>query len=344
VSNTQPRGATAEMVVEANPFDTLLQMAAGYCLPRCLHMVANLGVADALDETPRTASDLAASVSAHPDALRRVLRLLAAHGVFEMQGADTFRHSPASRLLRTDHPQSMRAWAQMMGLPILWSSFGAMEHSVKTGLPAAAEVFPGGFWEYLAQHPEEGRVFNAAMVAKSHGEVAGILASYDFSGFDLIGDIGGGSGHLLRAVLDTAPTAKGVLFDLPQVIEEAADLASERLTLQAGDFFRDDLPSCDAYLLMEIIHDWADEEAAAILKAIRRTAPAHAKLLVIETIVPNDPGPDGSKVKDMIMLTLFGSLQRTQQEYETLLARSGFVLQDEIDTGAGISILEARAA
>jgi hypothetical protein len=283
-------------------------------------------------------------VSAHPDALRRVLRLLAAHGVFEMQGADTFRHSPTSRLLRTDHPQFMRAWAQMMGLPILWSSFGAMEHSVRTGLPAAAEVFPGGFWEYLAQHPEEGRVFNAAMVAKSRGEVAGILASYDFSGFDLIGDIGGGSGHLLRAVLDTAPTAKGVLFDLPQVIEEAADLASERLTLQAGDFFRDDLPSCDAYLLMEIIHDWADEEAAAILKAIRRAAPAHAKLLVIETIVPNDPGPDGSKVKDMIMLTLFGSLQRTQQEYETLLARSGFVLQAQIDTGAGISILEARAA
>jgi hypothetical protein len=344
VSNTQPRGATAEMVVEANSFDTLLQMAAGYCLPRCLHMVANLGVADALDETPRTASDLAASVSAHPDALRRVLRLLAAHGVFEMQGADTFRHSPASRLLRTDHPQSMRAWAQMMGLPILWSSFGAMEHSVRTGLPAAAEVFPGGFWEYLAQHPEEGRVFNAAMVAKARGEVAGILASYDFSGFDLIGDIGGGSGHLLRAVLDTAPTAKGVLFDLPQVIEEAADLASERLTLQAGDFFRDDLPSCDGYLLMEIIHDWADEEAAAILKAIRRAAPAHAKLLVIETIVPDDPGPDGSKVKDMIMLTLFGSLQRTLQEYETLLARSGFVLQAQIDTGAGISILEAQAA
>ncbi len=332
------------MVAEANPFDTLQQMAAGYCLPRCLHMVANLGVADALEETPQTASDLAASVGANPDALGRVLRLLAAHGVFEMQGGETFRHTPASRLLRSDHPQSMLAFARMLGLPIIWSSFGAMEHSVRTGLPAAAEVFPGGFWEYLAQHPEEGRVFNAAMVAKAQGAVAGILASYDFSGFELIGDIGGGSGHLLRAVLDTAPSAKGVLFDLPHVIEEAAGVASERLTLQAGDFFRDDLPSCDAYLLMEIIHDWADEEAAAILQAIRRAAPAHAKLLVIETIVPNDPGPDWSKVLDMVMLTLFGSLQRTQQEYEALLAQSGFMLQREIDTHVGFSILEARAA
>ena len=334
------------MVAEANPFDTLQQMAAGYCLPRCLHMVANLGVADALEETPQTASDLAASVGAHPEALGRVLRLLAAHGVFEMQGGgETFCHSPASRLLRTDHPQSMRAFARMLGLPIIWSSFGAMEHSVRTGLPAAAEVFPGGFWEYLAQHPEEGRVFNAAMVAKAQGTVAGILASYDFSGFGLIGDIGGGSGHLLRAVLDdAAPSAKGVLFDLPQVIEEATGVASERLTLQAGDFFRDDLPACDAYLLMEIIHDWADEEAAAILKAIRRAAPAHAKLLMIETIVPDDPGPDWSKVLDMVMLTLFGSLQRTQQEYEALLAQSGFVLQREIDTHVGVSILEARVA
>jgi hypothetical protein len=159
------------MVAQANPFDTLQQMAAGYCLPRCLHMVANPRVADALDETPRTASDLAASVGAHPDALGRVLRLLAAHGVFEMQRGEKFCHSPASRLLRSDHPQSMRAWARVTGLPIVWSSFGAMEHSVRTGLPAAAKVFRGGFWEYLAQHPEEGRVFNAAMAAKAQGAV-----------------------------------------------------------------------------------------------------------------------------------------------------------------------------
>jgi len=183
------------------------------------------------------------------------------------------------------------------------------------------------------------------MAAKAHGAVAGILASYDFSGLGLIGDIGGGSGHLLRAVLDdAAPNAKGILFELPHVIEETAGLASERLTLQAGDFFRDALPACDAYLLMEIIHDWGDEESVAILRAIRRAAPAHAKLLVIETIVPDDPGPDWSKMLDIHMLTLLGGRQRTHEEYEALLARSGFVLQREIDTRAGISILEAEAA
>ncbi len=103
--------------MEPNPFATLTQIAGGYCLPRSLHVVADLGIADALDEQPRTDAELAAAVGAHPEALRRVLRLLAGHGVFEVQGA-TVRHSPASRLLRTDHPQSMRAFARMFGLPV----------------------------------------------------------------------------------------------------------------------------------------------------------------------------------------------------------------------------------
>jgi hypothetical protein len=218
-----------------------------------------------------------------------------------------------------------------------------MEHSVRTGRPAADKLYPEGFWTYLAQRPEEGRVFNAAMGAKAHGAVAGILTSYDFSGFGLIGDIGGGNGHLLRAILDASPNARGVLFELPQVIEEAVGIASKRLKLQGGDFFRDALPNCDAYLLMEIIHDWGDEEAVAILQAVRRAASPHTKVLVMETIVPDDPGPDWSKMLDIHMLTLLGGRQRTQKEYETLFTQSGFRFQRQLDTGAGISILEAEA-
>ncbi|MBA2632359.1 MAG: hypothetical protein H0U86_05085 [Chloroflexi bacterium] len=330
-------------VMEPDPVSTVLQIAGGHCLPRCLHVVADLGVADALDETPRTAAHLAASVGAEPDALGRVLRLLAAHGVFECQG-DSFRHSPASRLLRADHPQSLRVLAQMFGLPINWASWEALKHTVQTGFPAADKVAPGGFWAYFAEHPRDNEIFNAAMTAKAYGQVAGVVAAYDFSGFRLIGDIGGGRGHLLRAVLDTTPDATGVLFDLPHVVREAAGVASERLKLQAGDFFKDALPTCDAYLVMEVIHDWADEEAVAILKGIRRPAPPHAKLLLIEQIVPDDPGPHWTKTLDIHMLALLGGRQRTREEYEALLARAGFSFRRQIDTDAGISILEAALA
>ena len=328
---------------EQNPFATVQQIAGGYALSRCLHIIADLGVADALGETPRTAADLATAVGAHPDALARAMRLLAAHGVFAADG-DAVRHSPASRLLRDDHPRSMRAFARMFGQPINWAVFGALGHAVRTGTPAVSAVQPDGFWAYLARHPEEGRVFNAAMVGKAHGQVAGVLAAYDFSGGGVVGDIGGGRGHLLRAVLDAAPAARGILFDLPHVVEEAAALASDRLALRPGDFFRDALPRCDTYLLMEIIHDWADEEALAILRAVRASAPAGATVLLIETIVPEEPGPDWAKLLDIHMLALLGGRQRTRREYAALLGQAGFRLAREIDTGAGIAILEARVA
>ena len=325
---------------EAAAVPTLLNIAGGYTLARCLHVVADLGVADALDRAPSTAAELAATVGAHADALERVLRLLAAHGVFEARDGG-FAHTPASQLLRADHPRSMRAVVQLFGLPPLWESQGALMHTVRTGLLAGEQVAPGGFWGYLSRHPDARTVFNAAMSAKAQGHVAGVLAAYDFSGFGTIGDIGGGRGHLLRAILETAPAARGVLFDLPPVIEEARGLASKRLTLQAGDFFTDTLPVCDAYLLMEVLHDWADAEAVAILEAIRRAAPAHAALLVIEQMVPDDPGPHWAKTLDLHMLALLGGQQRSRQQYSALLERAGFALQREIDTRADIAILEA---
>ncbi len=324
----------------SNPFETIQQIAGGYCLNRCLHVVADLGVADALEEIPQTASELAGIAGANADALGRVLRLLSAYGIFESNG-NKFSHSPASRLLRKDHPQSMRGFVRMFGLSINWKAYEAFQETIKTGEPAVEKIYPGGFWNYFSEHKEESNIFNEAMADKAKGQLHGIMASYNFSDFKTIADIGGGRGHLLQAVLDSAPNAKGVLFDLPHVIEDAADMAFDRLTLQAGDFFKDSLPVCDAYLVMEIIHDWAEEEATAILKAVRKAAPPHAKLFLIETIIPEDAKPDWSKMLDVHMLTLLGGRQRTRKEYENLLAVAGFLLNREIDTGAGISIIEA---
>ena len=165
----------------------------------------------------------------------------------------------------------------MFGLPAFWAVVGELEHSIRTGAPSADEVLEGGFWGYLSAHPEASRIFDEAMTAKAHGQVSAVVASYDFSGLGVIGDIGGGRGHLLQAVLSSAPKASGVLFDQPRVIDEASGVKSDRLTLQAGDFFKDRLPTCDAYLIMEVIHDWDDAASTRILKAVRRAAPRHAK-------------------------------------------------------------------
>jgi hypothetical protein len=102
------------------------------------------------------------------------------------------------------------------------------------------------------------------------------------------------------------------------------------------------LPKGDAYILMEVIHDWSDAEAVQIFSAVRRSAGASSKLLLIETEVPETHEPDWSKTLDIIMLTLFAARQRTQSEYRVLLAKSGFELSHAIDTQAGITVFEAR--
>ena len=338
-----PRKQPTNSTAETNPFQTLIMLAGGACLPRSLHVVAELGVADALDDSPKTAAQLASSVGAHADSLARVLRLLSAYGVFAMDG-DKIRHTDTSRLLRTDHPHSMRALARMFGLYVNWNAFSEFEHSVRTGEPATTKTLPGGFWGYFEKNPEASRIFNEAMVSKAQAQVPAVVAAYDFTRFGTIADIGGGRGHLLQALLESNRSARGILFDLPNVIKDATGVASDRLKLQAGDFFKDPLPAADAYTIMEVIHDWADEESLAIFKAIRRAAKPNATLLVIEQRVPNDPAPHWSKMLDIHMLTLLGGRQRTREEYAVLLRRAGFSEPREHPTRSDVSILEATAS
>jgi len=318
-----------------------LQQAAGaYFLSRCLHVAADLGIADYIGDAPVAASELARATGSHVGALGRILNLLCAHGIFERRDGG-YVHTATSRLLQTNHPESMRSFVRLFGLPLLFQTAMKLDRAVQMGQSVSNDVFSGGVFAYFAQNPEANRIFNEAMAGKAHGEVPAILAAYDFSKFGLIGDIGGGRGHLLEAILAACPGSKGVLFDLPHVLKERTPAASSRITLSPGDFFKDPIPVCDAYVLMEVIHDWPDEEARAIFKAVRRAAPRHAKLLVIEAPIPNDPGPCWTKTLDIVMLDLLGGSQRTPDEYRKLLADSGFCLDRVIDTAVGYSIFEA---
>lgn len=321
-------------------YEGLKQLASSYSVARCIHVLADLGVADHLDESPVNADCLAMATGADADALERALRLVAAHGVFDYQDG-VIRHSPMSRLLRSDHPQSLRAFARMLGLPFFWDIHNHLDHSIKTGQAGAPLVASEGVWGWLAQHQESSQVFNEAMTAKASTQIDGVIDSYDFCDFKRIADIGGGRGHLLQAILDVAPQTQGILFDRPDVVLETVQPASARFELMGGDFFVDELPSCDAYLLMEVIHDWGDEQALAILLAIRAAAPPHAKLLLIEELIADGAGPHWTKNLDIAVLILWAGRQRTRQQYESLLHAAGFRIARQIDVPYSVSILEA---
>jgi hypothetical protein len=325
----------------ASPNAVLQEMANGAVVARCLQVVAGLGVADALGDEPQTAATLAATTGANADALHRMLRVLAAAGVFDDRLDAGFAHNELSRALRSDHPESARAFVRMIGGPPNWDAFRELEHTARTGETAVDRVVEGGLWNFYAQNPEIGTLFNQAMTAKAHGDIAAILPAYDFSGFKTIADIAGGHGQLLRAILKATPAARGVLFDQPQVAAEAKSLGMDRVEFVSGNFFKDSPPPCDAYILMNIIHDWADPESIAILSALRRSAPANARLLIIETILPETTGPHLAKVLDIVMLVVTGGRERTRGEYASLLTKTGFHLTRVIDTRSPYSIVEA---
>ncbi len=123
------------------------------------------------------------------------------------------------------------------------------------------------------------------MTAKAGAEGAAVVAAFDFQKFGSIVDIGGGRGHLLRAVLEVALDTEGILSDLPEVIG-SLDVQHPRMRTTPDDFFKDPLPRADSYVLMEVLHDWPDEDCVAILTAIHRAAHEESTLLIIEGVLP----------------------------------------------------------
>jgi len=227
--------------VTQQPHELVWTLATAGFAARCIHVAADLGVADRIGDDPVVTGDLAAAVGADAGALDRVLGLLAAHGIFEYSDGG-YRHTPASRMLCSDHPMSMRSFVQMIGSPMTWGSLSELEYSVRTGEPGLEVIEPKGLWAYFGAHPVEAEVFGRAMTAKAGAEVAAVVAAYDFGAFATIADVGGGRGHLLRAVLESAPAAEGILFDLPHVVA-SLDIDQPAMSATGGDFFVDALPT-----------------------------------------------------------------------------------------------------
>jgi len=328
-----------QLTPQQPPHEIVWELSNAIVASRALHVVAELGVADHIGEEPVTASSLAGACDASSDALDRALRLLGTFGLFRRTD-EGYRHTDASRLLRSDHPRSMRAFARLNGLPVCSAAFAQLEHCVRTGSPAVELVDPDGFWHYLQDHPDQAIVFEQAMTGKAHADVTAVLQAYDFSGHQRVADVAGGPGHLIKAVLGAHPRVTGVLFELPHVAADVAPMP--RLEVAAGDFFTDPLPRCDAYLLMNIVHDWEDADAVAILSAVADAGRHGATVLVVEAVLPEGPEQHWAHTLDVLMLTVTGGRERNRAEYGALLDVAGIDLVRMLPTMTPFSIMEGR--
>ncbi|MCO5996957.1 methyltransferase [Actinoallomurus rhizosphaericola] len=312
----------------------LMQTVMHALAAKTVYAAAELGLADLLDDGPLTTAELAERTGAHGPSLRRLLLALAGMGLVTQTATDRFELAEAGRPLRKDAPDSIRELVRMMCGPAVWRSWDELVPSVRTGEPAW-DLAHGVSWiEYYAREPEEAATFNRAMAEHTRDAAPGILAAADLSRFGTVVDVGGGDGTLLSHVLRAHPGVRGVVFDVPTGLAATATTLAEagvaaRCEVVSGDFFVSVPAGADAYLLKQILHDWDDERATAILRNVRAAVPPGGRLFVIERAVPERVTPgDPAEIRDLLldlhMLVATGGRERTEREFERLLDAAGF--------------------
>ncbi len=320
-------------------------MATGYRETQALYVVAKLGVADLLADGPLTADDMARRLGVRPRPLFRVLRTLAARGIFTQDASDRFGLAPLGEPLQTDHPKTVRHSLIMHG-ELHYEAAAQLLHTVRTGETGFVHRYGTGLFEYLRDHPEDSAVFNAAM-----GDSAGVwsspIPSYDFQDRHLVVDVGGGRGTLIASVLHRNPSLRGILFDLPQgVIQAPAYLKSQgvdsRCEIRTGNAF-DSIPAGgDVYVFSRVLHDWPDPKAQLLLKNARKAIADDGVLLLWEAVVPPGDEPSLSKDIDLTMLFLLGGAERTEAEWRVMLEAASFELAKVVKTGGMFDVIEAK--
>ena len=258
--------------------------------------------------------DLAHESGADADALHRLLRALASEGIFAEEERGVFRNTAASELLLTS---GWDDFAVLFGG--VW--YRAVERLDASGKAVFPDVFGTDFWAWLAEHPEERAQFDRAMAQGSDTRIER-LETIEWRSGETVVDVGGGNGSLLAELLKAYPDLRGIVFDLPETTRDES-LFGDGLEFVAGSFF-ERVPEGDVYLLGTILHDWDDESAAKILRTIRAAAPQHARLVILDAVVPPGNEPFGPKWLDLLMLALFAGRERDEDQWRALLAAGGF--------------------
>jgi hypothetical protein len=299
----------------------------GALVTRALALVADLRVPHALMAGPRSHEELARERGVDADTLYRVLRALASDGIFEETEPGLFRNTAASELLASE---GWDDFAHLFGNAWMQAA-SALEVS---GEESFSHVHGSDFWSWLAAHPQERAGFDRAMAQGWQSRLER-LQRVAWGDDELVVDVGGGSGSLLLALLEQHPRMRGVVFDLPETVRDAAALG-ERCRFIEGSFF-EAVPHGTTHLLSTILHDWDDESAKRILQTVR--AAAGDRLIILDSVIEPGNGPDGAKWLDLLMLALCRGRERSAEQWRALLGEAGWRA-----TRIGQGLIEAQPA
>lgn len=331
------------------PHMQVIQMGRAFIVSRTIYVAAKLGLADQLASGPKSAAELAGPMQVHAPSLHRLMRTLASLGVLTEQAGQRFALTDLGRALKTGAPGSARSTVIYSGSPAPQSGWDNLAYSVETGKSGFEKAQGVPVFDYLAQHPDEASLFSEMMIGLHNQEPPAVAAAYDFSTFKTIADVGGAAGNMLAGILARHAGPRGILFDRPHVVSDAPALldakgVSDRVTIEAGDFFKSVPVGADAYVLSHIIHDWSEDRCLTILEHVRKAMSPAGRLLIVEMVLAAGDAPHPGKILDMVMLAQFGGQERTEAEYGVLLGKAGFRMTRVVPTSSAASIVEAVIA
>lgn len=331
----------------ASDIGRVMEMINGYRQTCIVVAAIRLGVFDRLAAGPVADAALAGELEADPGALSRLLRALAVLGLVDREDGASALTATGRLLTGAGFGAGLRAWAVLVGAEYM-AAWGHLADSVRTGAIGFERAFGTTAWEHRASHPELGELFNVVTSGEQVRTIAALVRGYDFSGRRCIVDVGGGHGNLVAGVLARYPDARGVVFDLPHVVEGAPEAleragVADRCQVVGGSFLDQVPPGGDVYLLKHVLHNWDDTRCTEILRSCRQAMAPGAVLLVLENVVPDDPSTAEELVMlDLHMMAVHGGRERTEGELDTLLATAGLRRLRRIATRPGApDVIEA---
>ncbi|MVU81001.1 methyltransferase [Nocardia sp. ET3-3] len=318
---------------------------ADLATPMAIRVAATLGLAQRAG-VGASVDELASRTGTFGPALRRLLDHLVAVGVFEADEQGRYRATALGNQMDPEAPEGFSLLLDMNaagGRAEL--AFVELLETITTGRPAYPRRYGREFWADIDAEPALRKSFDAQMNWRYRSYAQQIAERFDWARFGEILDVGGGDGILLAAILQVHSGVRGRVLDLAPTATAAAQRFSELgLTSRAGALvgsFFDPLPAgADAYVLSDILHDWDDEHASAILAGCAQAAGANGVVVVIEPI----RGRGADTAIDLFMLMCFGGKERTEEELRELAARCGLVCHAAVAIADGRTALEFRRA
>ncbi|MFG3257917.1 SIP domain-containing protein [Streptomyces sp. NPDC048172] len=313
-------------------------------VPYAVRAAVSLDLAELVTDGHTTVPALAAAAGADPGGVRRLLRLLAHEELFALDADDTVRVLPAGAILMEDHAHEHLD--ERAGHARLHGAWPGLLHAVRTGEAGFPHARGHTFWDELATDERLGRTFDAVLDRWAAQWTPAVVRRLALSDEHVV-DVGGGTGAFLGRLLEACPGVRGTLVELPTTartaqVQFAERGVADRVRIASQSFFEALPDDGDVYLLAQVLHDWPDAEATAILRRVAE-AVGDRRVVLVERLVTADLD-DHEAAFDLHMYAVFGSGERTREEYASLAASAGLRLDRTVRIRDGLHMLELRRA